>query len=99
MKLWIDSVRPAPNENYASYKTVSGVAYAITLYEEENIPIDVIDIGDSKNEPYLEDYDYCLLLQWLEDSGRNYPIRIHSFDIQEKKKMREIMERNGWEEV
>ena len=43
--------------------------------------------------------DYIKLLDWLEETDRNYPIRIHSMNPVGVANMRRIIERNGWKEV
>ena len=43
--------------------------------------------------------DYIKLLDWLEETGRNYPIRIHSANPVGVENMRRIIERNGWKEI
>lgn len=43
--------------------------------------------------------DYIKLLDWLEETGRRYPIRIHSQNPVGVANMRRIIKRNGWEEV
>ena len=43
--------------------------------------------------------DYIKLLDWLEETGRNYPIHIHSANAVGVANMRAIIERNGWKEV
>ena len=43
--------------------------------------------------------DCIKLLDWLEATGRNYPIRIHSMNPVGVANMRRIIERNGWKEV
>ena len=98
MKLWIDDVRPAP-EGYIWYKTVDGTAFAILLYEKKNIPIELIDIDHDAGDFAWDGCDYIKLLDWLEETGRNYPIRIHSINPVGVANMRAIIERNGWTEV
>lgn len=39
--------------------------------------------------------DYIHFLDWLEKTGRNYSIRIHSANVVEMKNMRRIIEKNG----
>lgn len=39
------------------------------------------------------------LLDWLEETGRDYPIRIHSQNPVGVANMRRIIQRNGWKEV
>ena len=100
MKLWVDHVRPAP-EGYMLCKTASEAVMAIC--EEEMYyriahlkepPIGLIDLDNDYEIP-----DYMGILNWLEDTGRNYPIRIHGTDIIGVENMRRIIERNGWTEV
>jgi hypothetical protein len=43
--------------------------------------------------------DYIRLLDWLEATGRNYPIRIHSMNPVGVANMRAIIQKNGWREV
>ena len=43
--------------------------------------------------------DYIKILDWLEETGRNYPIRIHSMNSVGVENMRRIIRRNGWTEV
>lgn len=43
--------------------------------------------------------DGIKLLNWLEATGRNYPIRIHSANVVGVANMRRIIERNGWKEI
>ena len=39
------------------------------------------------------------ILDWLEETNRNYPIRIHSMNPVGVANMRAIIRRNGWTEV
>ena len=64
------------------------------LYQIEVIDIDH-DAGDYANDGG----DYIKLLDWLEETGRNYPIRIHSMNPVGVENMRRIIQRNGWTEV
>ena len=110
MKLWIDDVRPAP-DGYHWYRSVNEAKKAI--YEAEynlNISfkygwsykkykIELIDIDhDAGNFAHLGG-DYIKLLDWLEETGRNYPIRIHSMNPVGAENMRRIIQKNGWTEV
>ena len=100
MKLWVDDVRPAP-EGYEWFKTVSNAKTAIQLYEEIlGEPIELIDIDhDAGDYAKYGGGDYIKLLDWLEETGRNYPIRIHSMNPVGVANMRRIIRRNGWTEV
>ena len=66
----------------------------LAIYEVHLIDIDH-DAGD-----YAHDGgDYIKLLDWLEETGRNYPIRIHSMNPVGVENMRRIIERNNWREI
>ena len=61
--------------------------------------IELIDIDHDAGEYADQGGDYIKLLDWLEETGRNYPIRIHSQNPVGVANMRRIIQRNGWEEV
>ena len=94
-KLWVDDVRPAP-EGYVWYKSTNGALRDIRGYYSliEEISLD----HDAGDYAHLGG-DYIRLLDWLEETGRNYPIRIHSANAVGVANMRRIIERNGWKEV
>lgn len=99
MKLWIDDVRPAPY----GYKWLQSVNEAIWWIEtNERIAkysIALIDLDHDAGDYVNDGGDYIKLLDWLEETGRNYPIRIHSMNPVGVENMRRIIQRNGWTEV
>lgn len=114
MKLWVDDARPAPN-GYEWCKSVNEAIITIKLRESriENIlrrytpsktrmndlSIELIDIDYDAGGYAPFGGDYIKLLDWLEETGRNYPIRIHSMNPVGVENMRRIIQRNGWTEV
>ena len=98
MKLWIDDVRPAP-EGYQWARSVTNARIRIRWAEAKNIPIELIDIDHDAGDYANRGGDYIKLLDWLEETGRNYPIRIHSMNPVGVTNMRAIIQRNGWTEV
>ena len=104
MKLWIDDVRPAP-EGYAWCQSVDEAKSRITGVEVYNsvnrmdCAIELIDIDHDAGEYAQFGGDYIKLLDWLEETGRNYPIRIHSANPVGVANMRRIIHRKGWKEV
>lgn len=98
MKLWIDDERPAP-EGYVWCQSVNEakdqLIWAATLYEI----VEVIDIDHDAGEYASDGGDYIRLLDWIEECGRSYPIRIHSMNPVGRENMRRIIQRNGWTEV
>ena len=61
--------------------------------------IELIDIDHDAGDYACDGGDYIKLLDWLEETGRNYPIRIHSQNPVGVQNMRAIIERNGWKEI
>jgi hypothetical protein len=106
MKLWIDDVRPAP-EGYIWAKSVNEAKQEIKDLEFyssaegcEWARVALIDIDHDAGDFAPKDGgDYIKFLDWLEETGRNYPIRIHSMNPVGVENMRRIIQRNGWTEV
>ena len=105
MKLWIDDLRPAP-AGYIWIKTVNDAKWYIESAEdvEEIFPtgtpvIKLIDIDHDAGDFASNGGDYIKLLDWLEETGRNYPIRLHSMNPVGLQNMRTIINKNGWKEV
>jgi hypothetical protein len=61
--------------------------------------IELIDLDHDAGDYTKDGGDYIKLLDWLEETGRNYPIRIHSQNPVGVANMRAIIERNGWKEI
>lgn len=105
MKLWIDSARPAP-EGYVWCKSIDETKHRIRRSCEELIVANIYNNKDIINYFTIEfisicfdNIDYIRLLDWLEETGRNYPIHIHSQNAVGVANMRRIIERNGWKEI
>ena len=110
MKLWVDDVRPAP-EGYVHIKSVDEAKECIVFAEKQyanrknvfydcsNFIIEVIDIDHDAGDYSRFGGDYINLLDWLEETGRNYPIHIHSMNPVGVANMRAIIKRNGWIEI
>lgn len=106
MKLWIDDVRPAP----LGFRWCKSVNEAIRAIEDHEImwrasgfksvyKIEVIDIDHDAGDFAVDGGDFIKLLDWLEGTGRNYPIHIHSMNPVGVQNMRTIICRNEWLEV
>jgi hypothetical protein len=112
MKIWIDDIRPAPI-GYIWVKTVNKAKSIIAKMENENrrikeeswglkfplTELEVIDMDHDAGDYVSEGGDYIKLLDWLEATGRNFPIRIHSMNLVGVENMRRIIEKNGWLEI
>lgn len=116
MKLWIDDVRPAPDD-YVWCKSVNIAKDRIIYFErcvecedlnlsketitaiKDEYSINLIDIDHDAGEFAQDGGDYIKLLDWLEETGRSYPIHIHSMNPVGVANMRRIIEKNGWTEI
>lgn len=102
MKLWVDDVRPAPSFDYIhtySVNMAKQIIYDIENYRYGNKELELIDIDHDAGEYVRFGGDYIKLLDWLEATGRRYPIRIHSMNPVGVENMRRIIRRNGWKEI
>ena len=106
MKLWIDDVREPP-KGYRWARSVYEAKTIILNYEimlkasggKVHYHIELIDIDHDAGDFAKDGGDYIRLLDWLEATNRNYPIRIHSMNPVGRENMRAIIRRNGWTEV
>ena len=103
MKLWIDDTRPAP-EGYVWCKSVQEAKDTVLMLElyatvNEDYKAELIDLDHDAGDYASEGGDYIRLLDWLEETKRNYPIRIHSMNPVGVENMRRIIRRNGWKEI
>ena len=95
-KIWIDDCR-IPPDGYLWIKTVND---AVTFILAHNNEIELLDLDHDASYDYSRNGgDYIKILDWLEEKGRNYPIRIHSQNPVGVENMRRIIKRNGWTEV
>ena len=101
MKLWVDDVRPAPT-GYLWAKSVNDAKDFIIMSEASMsgfATCEIIDIDHDAGDFVKDGGDYIKLLDWLEETGRKFPIRIHSMNPVGRENMRRIIQKNGWKEV
>lgn len=93
MKIWVDDVRQAP-PGYVWCRSVNEAKYVISHSKY----IEIIDVDHDAGDYAADGGDYIRLLDWLEETDRNYSIRIHSMNPVGVENMRRIIHRNGWTE-
>lgn len=98
MKLWIDDLRPSPS-GYVWCKSVGQAKQVIRSNELRREPIEIIDIDHDAGDYAFDGGDFIKILDWMEFTNRNYPIRIHSMNPVGVENMKRIIKRNGWTEV
>lgn len=113
MKLWIDDIRTPPDyENYGHNEwvwcksvreTINQIRESEYMYNvsrsKEFWIIELIDIDHDAGDYASDGGDYIAILDWLEETGRSYPIHIHSMNPVGVENMRRIIQKNGWTEV
>lgn len=104
MKIWVDDVRLAP-DGYFHCRSVNEVISTIELAEfletlrPDRKIIELINLDHDAGKFTCDGGDYINILNWLEETGRNYPIHIHSMNPVGVENMKRIIEHNGWKEV
>ena len=101
MKIWVDDARPAP-KGYVWCKSAQEAKDTVLMLElyatvNECYKVELIDLDHDAGK--FGPPDYIKVLDWLEETERNYPIRIHSMNPVGVENMRRIIQRNGWTEV
>ena len=110
MILWVDDIRPPLlvwRKGYLWVYSVNDAKMVIEQFEKDkelgrlndDAKIEWIDLDHDAGDFYSDGGDYIRLLDWLEERGSCYPIRIHSMNPVGAENMRTIIRRNHWEEV
>lgn len=108
MILWVDDIHTPPTQN--NYRVVCSVNEAKRVIEEfekakelgrlcDDAEIEWIDVDHDAGDFYSCGGDYIKLLDWLEERGSCYPIRVHSMNPVGVENMRAIIRRNNWKEI
>lgn len=95
MKLWIDDLRPAP-EGWQWARSVNEAKEMLLDAENRGILVELMDLDHDAGDYAGQGGDYIRLLDWLEETGRSYPLRIHSFNPVGRENMLRIAEKNRW---
>lgn len=106
MKIWVDDIRSAPHGYYHAYSVNQAINFIkmAEFYDDASLfndeyRIELIDIDHDAGDYTYDGGDYIKLLDWLEETKRNYPIKIHTMNPVGAQNMRAIIDKNGWTEV
>ena len=115
IKIWVDDLRPAPNGYRFHCKSVNEAIQLIQNIEDclafkrfatddyisphDEYMIELIDLDHDAGDYAADGGDFIKVLDWLEATGRNYPIRIHTMNPVGRYNMHAIIQKNGWTEV
>ena len=98
IKIWVDDVRPAP-KGYIWIRSVNEAKRFFNSPIGKNRIIALVDLDHDAGDFASFGGDYIRLLDWFEETGRNYPIRLHSMNPVGIQNMRRVIVKNGWREV
>lgn len=95
IKLYIDDIRVPPSD----WVLIRKIPEAINFIIEHENEIEVISLDHDAGQYAINGHDYIYILDWLEETGRSYPIHIHSMNVVGVQNMRAIIQKNHWKEV
>lgn len=106
MIIWLDATEPAPN----GYRWAKSVNEAKSIVESQEkffkvtggkpyYKIEMIDSSFNAGRFVKDGGHFIEFFKWLEETKREYPIRIHTLNFEEAESIREIINRNGWTEI
>ena len=96
IKIWIDDIRTPPSEEWVWIKSVNSAKRYISMVSPYGVADIMLSVDHDAGDYASDGGDYIKLLDWLEETGRNYPIRIHSQNVVGRMNMEAICRRNGW---
>ena len=99
LKIWIDDIRTPPSEDWIWIKSVNAAKRYISMTSSYGVTDIMLSVDHDAGDYAKEGGDYIKILDWLEETGRRYPIHIHSMNPVGVANMRAIIQKNGWQEV
>lgn len=99
IKIWIDDIRTPPSKDWVWIKSVNTAKRYISMTSSYGVTDIILSVDHDAGDYASEGGDYIELLDWLAETGRNYPIHIHSMNVVGRENMQRIVRRNGWTEV
>lgn len=95
MKIWIDDLRTPP-EGYEWCKSVNETKKIIEKAEEDGAVIEALDFDHDAGFYFADGGDFIRILDWMEETGRDYPCAIHTANPVGYANMVRIINHNGW---
>ncbi len=92
MRIWVDDIRTAPS-GYVWCKSVNQARETIMLAEEKKEPIELIDLDHDAGDYAADGGDYIKLLDWMAETGRKYPVRLHTANPVGRANMQRLIDR------
>lgn len=102
MKIWVDDIRPAPEDWCQAYSVNAAKEMILANYPD----IDGISLDHDSGIYNQFGGDYINILKWLEKQEHKankkivtFPIHIHSMNSVGVQNMRNIIQHNNWKEI
>ena len=92
MRIWVDDIRTAPS-GYVWCKSVNQSRETIMLAEEKKEPIELIDLDHDAGDYAADGGDYIKLLDRMAETGRKYPVRLHTANPVGRANMQRLIDR------
>jgi hypothetical protein len=90
-KVWLDDIRVAPN-GYTHVKSVNSAKRLISHCIEQGYEIE-LDLDHDLGDYAYDGGDGIKLVLWLAETGRHYPIRLHTQNVVGRENMQAIIDR------
>lgn len=92
MKLWLDDLRPTP-PGYLWLKSVNEAKRCILDAEASGQVIELIDLDHDAGDYAADGGDYIKLLDWMAETGRKYPVKLHTANPVGRANMQRLIDR------
>lgn len=92
MKLWLDDIRPTP-PGYLWIKSVNEAKRCILDAEASGQTIELIDLDHDAGDYAADGGDYIKLLDWMAETGRKYPVKLHTANPVGRANMQRLIDR------
>ncbi len=89
MKIWLDDVRPAPD----GFIWCRSVNEAKNVIESTKDMITLVDCDHDLGDYAQDGGDGIKLLDWLAETNRFYPVRLHTMNPVGRENMQRLLER------
>lgn len=96
MKIWVDDVRPAPGDCFHEWlwcRSVDTAKCAIEAAEQNGKEIDLIDLDHDAGDYADRGGDYIKLLDWMVETERFYPVKLHTMNPVGRESMQRTIDR------
>lgn len=90
--LWVDDIRPAP-PGYIWAKSVNQAKFVLENPDRE---VYIVDLDHDAGDYTSDGGDFIRLLDWFEETGRNYNLHFHTMNPVGRMNMEAIANHNGW---